>query len=141
VLGEQELTDPFDAADMDYIASCVYRQLGRLDTAEALAASSMRRWACKPDARRDSVEGAIALASLHARAGVLDSVALGQQAISQVSELRSTRARMKLRNLARVSKDLEAPLWFPQVQQFSIFNLVYCPRQRLGVYRSRSKIV
>ncbi|MGH3902041.1 MAG: class I SAM-dependent methyltransferase [Pseudonocardiaceae bacterium] len=43
--------------------------------------------------------------------------------------------------LARVSKDLEAPLWFPQVQPLSIFILVYYPRQRLGAYRSRSKIV
>lgn len=95
---EQKLTDPFDAADMDYLTSCVYGQLGRLDTAEALAASSMRRWASL-GAHRDAVEGAIALASLHVRAGELDSVALAQQAISQVSELRSVRARMKLRNL------------------------------------------
>jgi excisionase family DNA binding protein len=37
------------------------------------------------------------------------------------------------RLLARVSKDLEAPPWFPQVRQFSIFILAYYPRQRLGV--------
>ena len=34
--------------------------------------------------------------------------------------------------LARVSKDLEAVLWFPQVQRFSIFGLAYYPRQRWG---------
>ncbi|MGH4011378.1 MAG: hypothetical protein ACRDTH_24980 [Pseudonocardiaceae bacterium] len=42
-------------------------------------------------------------------------------------------------DLARVSKDLVVWYWFPQVQQFSIFSLVYYPRQRLGVYRSRLK--
>jgi hypothetical protein len=94
---EQELTDPFDAADMDYLTSCVYSQLGRLDT-EALAASSMHRWASL-HARRDSVEGAIALASLHARAGERDTVPLSHRAISQVEALRSVRARCKLRNL------------------------------------------
>jgi hypothetical protein len=96
---EQELTDPFDVADMDYIASCVYSQLGRGDTAEALAASSVRKWAHQPDAHRDSVEAQIMLASLHARSGELDSVPLAQQAISQVSELRSVRARVCLRRL------------------------------------------
>jgi succinate-semialdehyde dehydrogenase / glutarate-semialdehyde dehydrogenase len=43
--------------------------------------------------------------------------------------------------LARVSKDLEAPRWFPQAQQFSIFSSAYYPRQRWGAYLARLKIV
>ena len=43
--------------------------------------------------------------------------------------------------LARVSKDLEAPRWFPQAQQFSIFSSAYYPRQRWGAYVARLKIV
>ncbi len=96
---EQELTDPFDVADMDYLASCVHSQLGRVDTAEALAASSVRKWAAEPDAHRDSVEAQIMLASLHARSGELDSIPLAQRAISQVAQLRSVRARVCLRRL------------------------------------------
>ena len=46
-----------------------------------------------------------------------------------------------LPQLARVSKDLEAPRWFPQAQQFSIFSSAYYPRQRWGAYLARLKIV
>ncbi|MGH3842692.1 MAG: hypothetical protein ACRDS0_14790 [Pseudonocardiaceae bacterium] len=96
---EQPLTDPFDAADLDYVSSCVYRELGRTDTAEALAASSVRKWAAEGSSRRDHVEADIALAALHVRAGELDSVALAHRAIGSVEELRSVRARCKLRTL------------------------------------------
>jgi hypothetical protein len=49
--------------------------------------------------------------------------------------------RLFFEGLARVSKDLEAAGWFPQAQRFSVLSLVYYPRQRLGAYRSRSKIL
>jgi hypothetical protein len=97
---DHELSDPFDQADMDGLTSSIYLYLGRVDQAERFAASSVRKWASEPDARRDSVEGVIQLAALHARSGELDSVSLASQAISQVSELRSVRVRMKLCNLA-----------------------------------------
>src|SRR5664279_2753704 len=42
--------------------------------------------------------------------------------------------------LARVSKDLEVSLSFPQVQAFSIFVLAYYLSHLRGTYRCRSKI-
>lgn len=97
---EHQLSDPFDQADMDGLTSSIYTYLGRVEVAERFAASSVRRWAAEPDARRDSVEGVIQLAALHAHSGDADTVPLAHRAISQVTELRSVRARMKLRGLA-----------------------------------------
>ncbi len=96
---EHELTDPFDAADMDYTTSCVYERLGRVETAEQFAQSAVRKWGEEGSAARDSVESDIALACLHVRAGEPDSVALAHRAIASVASLRSVRARMKLRSL------------------------------------------
>lgn len=99
---EQPLTDPFDAADMDYVASCVYSALGRFDTAESFAARSVRKWAYEGVSRRDSVEADIALATLHARAGELDTAVLARKAITGVAGLQSVRARhIKLAPLAQ----------------------------------------
>lgn len=99
---EQPLTDPFDAADMDYVSSCVYSILGQLDTAESFAARSVRKWAHEGISRRDSVEADILLATLHARAGELDTAFLARKAITGVAGLQSVRARyIKLAPLAQ----------------------------------------
>ncbi len=102
---QHPLTDPFDQADMDFTTSLVYDRLGQTDAAERFAALSVRRWAEEGSAHRDSVEAQIMLASLHIRAGELDSPALASQAIDSASSLRSTRARVKL---GRVVSALEA---------------------------------
>jgi tetratricopeptide (TPR) repeat protein len=96
---QQPLADPFDVADLDYATSNVHLELGRVDTAEVMAHSSVRGWAAEGSSHRDSVEALIALASLHVRAGELDSPALASQAIDSVASLRSTRARVKLGRL------------------------------------------
>ena len=79
-------------------------------------------------ARREITEKALAARPAMAKLGaaaVLAAMAAGTSAAT----------------LARVSKDLEAPRWFPQAQQFSIFSSAYYPRQRWGAYLARLKIV
>jgi transcriptional regulator with XRE-family HTH domain len=98
---ERPLSDPFDAADMDYVASCAYGELGQLDRAEALAAASVRKWEAENVSRRDRVEADIALAKLHAIAGEPDTIQLTRKAIAAVAELQSVRARLKLIALAQ----------------------------------------
>ncbi|MGH3874282.1 MAG: helix-turn-helix domain-containing protein [Pseudonocardiaceae bacterium] len=99
---EQSLADPFEAAEMDYVSACVHWKLDRLDTAQALAVSSVRKWEAEGVSRRDSVEADILLATLHATTGQPDTVALTQQAIVGVAGLRSVRARqVKLPALAQ----------------------------------------
>lgn len=53
---EYRMSDPFDLADMDGLTSSVYRYLEKVESAEAFAASSVRRWAAEGNARRDSVQ-------------------------------------------------------------------------------------
>ncbi len=115
---EQPLTDPFDAADMDYVSSYVYSTLGQLDTAESFAARSVRKWAHEGVSRRDSVEADILLATLHARAGELDTAALARKAITGVAELQSVRARhIKLAPLAQA---LETRPAYPEFTQLAV---------------------
>lgn len=85
--------DMFDDADMDYLIACVYRRLGRLDSAETFAASSVRKWAVEGTSRRTSVEADIVLATLHTQTGQSDAAALARRAIAGVVPLRSVRAR------------------------------------------------
>jgi transcriptional regulator with XRE-family HTH domain len=91
--GEQPLTDPFEVADMDYLSSCIYWKLGKLDTAQAFATSSVRKWEAEGVSKRDSVEADIVLATLHASTRQLDTVPLAQKAIGGVAGLQSVRAR------------------------------------------------
>lgn len=93
---EYQMTNPFDDADMDYRTSCVYRKLGRVGPAEAIAASSVRKWTAEGHARRDSVLSDIALATIHTQAGDTSSARLAHTAISNVASLRSGRARAAL---------------------------------------------
>ncbi len=90
---EQHLTDPFDSADMDYVTSCVYTKIGKVDRAESFTASSVRKWNAEGISRRDRVEADIMLATLHATTGEPDTVILARKAISGVAELQSVRAR------------------------------------------------
>lgn len=99
---EQPLTDPFEVAELDYLTSRVYWTLGQLDTAEALAVSSVRKWEAEGVSRRDSVEADIILAMLHATAGEPDTAILARKAITGVAGLQSVRAReVKLLPLAQ----------------------------------------
>ncbi|MGH3971844.1 MAG: helix-turn-helix domain-containing protein [Pseudonocardiaceae bacterium] len=99
---EQPLTDPFEVAEMDYLTSCVYSTLGQLDTAEAFAVSSVRKWEAEGVSRRDSVEADIVLATLHATTGEPDTAVLARKAITGVAGLQSFRARqVKLLPLAQ----------------------------------------
>ncbi len=96
---EHRMSDAFDDADMDYGASIVYLHLGKLDTAEAFAASSVRKWAAEGTSHRDSARPDIALATIHVQAGERDSAALVHRAITSVARLRSVRARVHLHSL------------------------------------------
>jgi hypothetical protein len=96
---EHRMSSLFDEADLDYGTSNVYRQLGKLDIAEQLAASSVRQWKVEGTSRRDSVLPDIALATIHVTAGEPDGAALAHRAITSVAELRSVRARMSLGRL------------------------------------------
>jgi tetratricopeptide (TPR) repeat protein len=90
---EQPQSDPFDAADMDYLTSRVYWRPGKIDLAEQYAKSSVAAWAKEGTTRRDSVEADITLALIHAKAGEPDTVMLVKHALNGVAPLRSVRAR------------------------------------------------
>jgi hypothetical protein len=90
---EQPLTDPFDSADMDYVTSCVYVRLGKIDAAESLTASSVQKWDAEGVSKRDRVEADIMLATIHATAGEPDTVSLARKAIAGVAALQSVRVR------------------------------------------------
>jgi hypothetical protein len=92
--------DRFDQADMDHVMAQAHRDLGQLDTAEQLAASSARTWG--EEDRRDRVQAAITLASIHVEAGEPDGLTLAEQVIRDASSLRSRRARARLGDLAEV---------------------------------------
>jgi tetratricopeptide (TPR) repeat protein len=51
---EHPQSDPFDAADMDYLTSRVYWRLGKVDLAEQYAKSSVAAWAKEGTTRRGS---------------------------------------------------------------------------------------
>lgn len=94
------LLDPFDAADMDFLTACIYRHLGRLDTAESIASSSVRKWREEGRSARDSAEATMLLTELHVATGEPDATSLAHQSINMVATLRSSRARMRLGRLA-----------------------------------------
>jgi hypothetical protein len=92
-----------DRAVMDSITSLVHLHLGSLDTAEAMAAVSVRTFA-QGNHGRDGVRAGITLARVHLIAGEPDAARLAAQAIEAVPPLRSGVARTALAPLAR---DLE----------------------------------
>jgi hypothetical protein len=87
-------TDQFDRADMDHVVAQLYMELGDLDAAERLAASSVRTWA--DGQRRDGAQARVTLAALHVAGGESDGPPLATAAIDEVEDLQSSRARRKL---------------------------------------------
>jgi len=92
----------YDDADMECAASYVFLALGRLDTAERFAASSIRKWAAEGTSRREGVLADISLAAIHTYTGEFNADVLAQRAIAGVAPLRSVRAsRVKLAPLVK----------------------------------------
>jgi hypothetical protein len=78
---------------MECVTSYVYLRLGRLDTAERFAASSVSKWAAEGTSRSEGVLADIALATIHMQTGQSNAGALAQRAIAGVAPLRSLRTR------------------------------------------------
>ncbi len=89
----------FEHAVMDWRAAVTYADLDDLDRAETHAAGSVRAWQGSNE-RRDTVLADVTLATVHVRAGERDGLPRAQQAIREVAELRSVRARDRLTPLA-----------------------------------------
>ncbi|HYZ08592.1 MAG TPA: helix-turn-helix transcriptional regulator [Pseudonocardiaceae bacterium] len=87
-----------DRGGMEWVTALVERDLGRLDVAERLAASSVRHWSSNGN-RRDAALPAITLAELHVRAGEPRGLAMAKTAIDTVALLRSVRAHERLEPL------------------------------------------
>lgn len=83
-----------------HVMAQAHHGLGRLDSAEQLAASSVRTWG--EQHRRDGVQATITLASIHVEAGEPDGLTLAENVIRDVASLRSGRARVKLGGLANM---------------------------------------
>lgn len=84
-----------DDADMTWVTALAEMYLNRTDVAEQLVSSSVQRWSATQD-RRQAVLGRITLAQLHVRVGDSRGLQLAHQAIGDVRELRSVRARERL---------------------------------------------
>jgi transcriptional regulator with XRE-family HTH domain len=84
-----------DQADMAWVTALAELALGQLEAAHRLVASAVRHWEGTAD-RRQAVLGAITLAIIHVRAGEPDAHELAHRAITEVAELRSSRARERL---------------------------------------------
>jgi transcriptional regulator with XRE-family HTH domain len=85
-------TDP--TGDLDGVAALLELERGRLDVAEPLAVSSVRRW--DGSSRLGSTRSSITLATIHVRAGERDGLELAHNAITAVTKLTSVRARTRL---------------------------------------------
>ncbi len=84
--------------DLDRGAALLALRQGRLDTAESLAAASVRRWeGIDQSSRTDS---SVVLATVHVRAGEPGGLALAHGAITAVTKLTSVRVRKRLIPLA-----------------------------------------
>lgn len=93
-----------DAAELDFVSALVQHGLGRLDSAEQLAASAVRHRQHTAD-RRAAVVERITWAQLHVTAGEPSGASMAERVIGDVAELRSQRARDRLAPLA---DDLDA---------------------------------
>ncbi|MGH4022542.1 MAG: hypothetical protein ACRDT0_25550 [Pseudonocardiaceae bacterium] len=87
------------AGDVDLVAARLALESGRYDTAEAFAASSVRRWSGHTN-RRAAVLSDITHATVYVQAGEPRGTPLADHAIRGVAELRSQRARVRLLPLA-----------------------------------------
>ena len=88
-----------DRGGMEWVTALVERDLGRIDVAERLAASSVRHWGATGN-RRDAALPAITLAELHVMAGEPRGLAMAKTAIDTVALLHSVRAHERLEPLA-----------------------------------------
>jgi len=96
-------TDPY--GDLDHPASRLELDRGRLDVAEPLAATSVRRW--EGVSQRGHAQSIIVLATIHVRAGEPDGLRLAHGAVIAAARLTSVRVRRRLIPLAEA---LEARL-------------------------------
>ncbi len=88
-------------ADFDLVTALACLHIGAIDTAEAMAATSVKIFAAGTD-RREGILADITLARLHVQAGEPDGPRLVEQAISAVTPLCSGVARAGLGPLADV---------------------------------------
>jgi tetratricopeptide (TPR) repeat protein len=90
---EWQPTTIYDDADMEHGAASVYLLLGRLDTAQRFAVSSVRKWSTEGTSRREGVAADMALATIHTQAGQSNAAALAERAIAGMAPLQSLRTR------------------------------------------------
>ena len=88
-----------DRGGLEWVTALVERDLGWIDVAERLAASSVRHWGATGN-RRDAALPAITLAELHVMAGEPRGLAMAKTAINTVALLHSVRAHERLEPLA-----------------------------------------
>lgn len=86
--------DAFDAADFDHVTALAHRDLGMIDSAESLAATSVATWGAEH--RRDAVQASTTLAALRVSAGHPGGLDLAHRTIADIAELYSQRARDRL---------------------------------------------
>jgi tetratricopeptide (TPR) repeat protein len=84
--------------DVDRPAALLALRQGRLNTAESLAAASIRRW--EGISQISHTDSAIVLATIHVRAGEPRGLSLAHSAITNVAKLSSIRVRTRLIPLA-----------------------------------------
>ena len=86
-----EPRDTFERVGMDRATAAIHLDLGRLDTAERLAASAFRTFG--ESHRRDRIMAEVLLAEVHVRAGEPQGLILARQAIAGVSTSQSIATR------------------------------------------------
>jgi transcriptional regulator with XRE-family HTH domain len=89
-------TDRF--GDLDRPAALLALRQGKLDTAEPLAAASLRRW--EGISQHGHTQSSIVLATIHVQAGEHDSLPMAHHAITAVRRLGSALTRRRLQPLA-----------------------------------------
>ncbi len=87
-----EPRDAFERAGADFVTAGVQRDLGRLDTAEQLAARAVRAYG-EGHYRRGGTVAELLLAEIHVRAGDPRGLTLAHHAIEKVITLHSVAAR------------------------------------------------
>lgn len=92
------LRDTEPNADSAHLAAQTYIRMGNLDIAQPFAVGAVQRWEGSP-IRRHAVIADITLAIVNVQAGEPRGLQLAHKALTSVSEIRSVRARVRLRNL------------------------------------------
>ncbi len=92
------LGDTEPNADSLHLTAQTHIRMGNLDIAQSFAVGAVHRWEGSPK-RRHAVIADITLAIVNVSAGEPRGLPLARKAIASVAEIRSTRARTRLRNL------------------------------------------